>query len=313
MKPLIITIDTEGDNLWDWKYGEEIKTENVHFIERFQKLANRYGFKPTWLSNWEMLCNQEFVEIMKSYLNGCEVGVHIHAWNNPPQYNLPRFDDISKPYLTEYPLSIMEKKIQAITEKFISVFGYSPYSHRSGRWAINDEYFRLLYKYGYKYDCTITPGISWRSSKGQLPKTYGPDYRRETHKPTYREGILEIPLNTIRTHSAFMSADSCFVNSVKRIIKVIYGYPVYLRPGGYNIRILLDMIEKVHNRESESYLMFMMHSSELMPGGSPKLATVESVESLYYDIEMIFDRLQHRFEGLTLTEYGMSLTDNQLL
>lgn len=29
MKKFLITIDTEGDNLWEWKNGEKIYTENT--------------------------------------------------------------------------------------------------------------------------------------------------------------------------------------------------------------------------------------------------------------------------------------------
>ena len=41
MKSFIITIDTEGDNLWAYHKGDPIKTENVKFIPRFQDLCNR--------------------------------------------------------------------------------------------------------------------------------------------------------------------------------------------------------------------------------------------------------------------------------
>lgn len=64
-KSFIITIDTEGDNLWDWKEGTEIGTNNSRYIPRFQSLCNEFGFKPTWLTNWEMIQNQEYVEFVK--------------------------------------------------------------------------------------------------------------------------------------------------------------------------------------------------------------------------------------------------------
>lgn len=47
----IITIDTEGDNLWqNHKY---IATENVHFLPRFQTLCEKYLFKSVYLTNYE--------------------------------------------------------------------------------------------------------------------------------------------------------------------------------------------------------------------------------------------------------------------
>lgn len=46
-KYFIITIDTEGDNLWEWKEGTPIGTENVKYLSRFQELCSQYRFKPT--------------------------------------------------------------------------------------------------------------------------------------------------------------------------------------------------------------------------------------------------------------------------
>ena len=34
-KHLIITIDTEGDNLWAWREGQPIGTENTRFLPPF--------------------------------------------------------------------------------------------------------------------------------------------------------------------------------------------------------------------------------------------------------------------------------------
>jgi len=42
-KKFIITIDTEGDNLWEWKEGMPLGTENVNCLPRFQKLCNKYN------------------------------------------------------------------------------------------------------------------------------------------------------------------------------------------------------------------------------------------------------------------------------
>ena len=60
MKKFLISIDTEGDNLWDWDEKSPIGTLNSSYLPRFQELCDRYGFKPTYLSNWEMVSNPKF-------------------------------------------------------------------------------------------------------------------------------------------------------------------------------------------------------------------------------------------------------------
>lgn len=53
MKYFIITVDTEGDNLWNWKEGKEITTQNAKAIPKFQELCERFKFKPVYLINYE--------------------------------------------------------------------------------------------------------------------------------------------------------------------------------------------------------------------------------------------------------------------
>lgn len=82
--PFIITIDTEGDN--QWADTKEIFTTNTKGLPRFQDLCNRYGYKPVYLTNYEMACDDEFVEFGKTCMheNQCEIGMHLHAWSSPP-------------------------------------------------------------------------------------------------------------------------------------------------------------------------------------------------------------------------------------
>ena len=50
--------------------------------------------------------------------------------------------------------------------------------------------------------------------------------------------------------------------------------------------------------------MFMIHSSELMPGGSPNFKDENSIENLYIDIESIFSYAKSKgYVGITLREY----------
>jgi len=48
----LVTIDTEGDNLW--ARSSVIEKRNAKYLPRFQKLCEKYGMRPTWLTNWEM-------------------------------------------------------------------------------------------------------------------------------------------------------------------------------------------------------------------------------------------------------------------
>ncbi len=56
----IITMDTEGDDLWS--RPRTVTTRNAAWLPAFQQLAERCGFRPTWLVNWEMAHTPACVE-----------------------------------------------------------------------------------------------------------------------------------------------------------------------------------------------------------------------------------------------------------
>lgn len=296
-KYFIITIDTEGDNLWSIAETGE-KTENSKYIERFQKLANKYGFKPVYLSNYEMANDNYFCELINKYLkdNLCEVGMHLHAWNTPPHYKLDTKTQ-EKSYLIEYPLEIMEEKIKTMTNLLKEKFRVDVISHRAGRWAINKEYFQLLKKYGYKVDCSVTPYVSWEKHLGESGLC-GTDYRMY-NKNTNEiiEGLLEVPMSIRKIKKTYDF-------TLKGIIKsLFFKEPTWMRPSTERIENLINLSDHIFNEKETDYLEFMIHSSEFMPGGSPYFKTEEDVEKLYKKLEKLFQHLTENYIGATLKEY----------
>lgn len=57
------------------------------------------------------------------------------------------------------------------------------------------------------------------------------------------------------------------------------------------------------------YLMFMLHSSEMMPGGSPTFQTEGGIEILYEHLEIIFGEISNYFEGISLDDYAKELVN----
>lgn len=304
MKKFIITIDTEGDNLWNWKEGDKITTKNIYSLQRFQDLCDKYHFKPVYLSNWEMIQNDDFVSFIKKGLkhNTCELGMHLHAWNTPPIISLPKCDTSSAPYLIEYPYEIMDEKISNITALIKQKFGFSPVSHRAGRWAMNDAYFELLRKYGYKIDCSYIPGFSLKKCSGQTPNFAGPDYRRVNHKPQLINGILEIPVTLKNTHKVFAPNAISAHTLLRTFYHAIKGQTIWLRPNGNNMKEMAWLIN-LYSKSENDYLMFMLHSSELMAGGSPTFPDEYSINTLYKHLDAIFEKISQYYTGYTLEEY----------
>lgn len=306
----MITIDTEGDNLWEYKIGDPVETKNARALPRFQKLCDKFGFKPVYLTNYEMAQDPFYVEFAKAAQDEgrCEVGMHLHAWNNPPYFELPAAEK-GLPYLIEYPESVMREKIREMDNLLTEKFGMKPVTHRAGRWAMNQTYFDLLIENGYKVDCSVTPHIDWRTSVGLTQNSCGSDYRDMQEWPSVvasSDGmgtIMEVPVTVGFDHhfrtKRVLKHPRKILEEMKLALK---GRLVWIRPNGKNLKQMLRYVAKMAKSDFP-YLMFMIHSSELMAGGSPTFRTKESIEKLYDDMEVLFDKIKMHYEGETLRDY----------
>ena len=303
-KYFIITIDTEADNQWDLNHP--ITTENAKYLPRFQELCERYGFKPVWLTNYEMAMDDDFVSYMKPKQEAglCEIGMHLHAWYTPPEYKLAKVSE-GREYLIEYPEDIMDAKIATMTELITERFGARPVSHRAGRWAMDDRYFKLLEKHGYLVDCSVTPGMNWSGHMG-VTGVGGSDYSDAPISPyMIGEKLLEVPL-TIRNVNIFDKRMARGARSyLSECKKLVWGRKQWLRQDNTLSWIgNLRLVEKVSKENDTDYLMFMIHSSELMPGGSPTFSTNEDIEWLYDTLDTILKKISELgYKGIILKDY----------
>lgn len=302
LKHFLITIDTEGDNQWNPE--QACSTQNAAFLPRFQELCEKYDLKPTWLTNYEMAKDPFFVEYIGDCLTRetCEVGMHLHAWNNPPEYPLGRTTQ-QRDYLFEYPVEAMEAKVKALTELLEEAFQRKMVSHRSGRWATDENYFRILKKYGYRVDCSVTPYIDWTPNVGATGKP-GSDYSRAPVKPYFiHEDILELPVTIRPIHMFCTDRIHSPHNFAREVKRAIVGRTEWLRPNRECSAQAMKRLANLAARESD-YLMFMLHSSEMMPGGSPSFPGEASIDRLFACMEDLFAHIRGKgYLGSTLSEY----------
>lgn len=312
-KYFIITIDTEGDNLWKWKPGDIVSTENTLYLMRFQELCDKYAFKPVWLTNYEMIMDSRYLSFIMNVIerNKGELGMHLHAWNSPPFYELNKVHN-GAPYLIEYPPEIMEEKISFITDLIHKRTGIKPVSHRAGRWAMNQLYFDLLYKNGYVIDCSFTPHINWENAVGQSEGSRGSDYSNIIERAqlitcngTKNNTIYEVPV-TIKNMRSFILPNKPSIYSYFSEFYHCLGKRLFwMRPKKNNLSKMLEVYRQ-SMRDGDEYIMFMLHSSELMPGGSPTFQTEHDIDDLFKSLDNLFNTISKTHRGITLQDYYMT-------
>jgi hypothetical protein len=310
----LITIDTEGDNIWARRLP--VTTRNAEYLPRFQQLCEKYALKPTYLTNYEMAISPFFREFAEDALRRgmAEVGMHLHAWHSPPEFPLTADDNRFHPYLTEYPETVMRGKVAAITDLLEETFRVKMLTHRGGRWAFDKVYARILVAHGYRVDCTVTPGVSWKGTPGRPDGEGGADYTGfpvaeyfldldDISRPGH-SSLLEVPVTILR-RSPTVRRLCQPVERVpwgKRAAARLFPDLNWLRPDGRNGGVLLKIVDQVL-LERRPYAEFMLHSSEFMPGGSPRFPDERSIDHLYGHLEALFERVQGRFSGATMAEY----------
>jgi hypothetical protein len=328
----LISIDTEEDNAW--ARPRCATTRNADFLERFQQLCERYRQRPTWLTNHEMIRSPVFRRFAGEVLarGTAEVGMHLHAWNSPPLLSLTGDDDQTQPYLIEYEPRIMREKIHALTATLEQALGVKIVSHRAGRWAFDERYAEMLLEEGYKVDCSVTPLVSWASTSGSTAGRGGTDYTRFPHEPYWIDlhdiaqpgssDLLEVPVTIMSFRSGLIDRIVHAADRLPRALSPLSHFTrraanrfsppaVWLRPTDDKRQRLTDVVDRVIE-DDRVHAQLVLHSSELMPGGSPTFRDSASIEALYADLESLFRRVERRFIGVTLSEFHNRFADSAI-
>jgi hypothetical protein len=321
MKPSwLITVDTEGDNLW--ARPRETTTANAAFIPRFQRLCESYRLRPTYLVNFEMATCAEFVEFARDLLmrDAGEIGMHLHAWDSPPLVPLTADDRRNQPYLIEYPAAVMREKIRVMTGLLEETFGIKMTSHRAGRWGFNSTYAQILNENGYLADCSVTPKVSWREHPGDPRRNGGPDYSNFPELPYYMDledisqvgqsCLLQIPVTSMDVRPRWIRAvaDHLEQGSLpRRAINHWFPTLCWLNPLQHSAELTLRLVKSA--AEDNRPCMQAFHSSEFMPGGSPRFPEKADVEKLYDDLHRVFGLASQKFSGSTVTEFRRTFSN----
>jgi hypothetical protein len=290
---VIVTIDTEADN--QWAYNEVVTTENLNYVPRFQRLCERYGLRPTYLCTFEVVESSHFESVLRPYQErgAAEIGAHLHPWTNPPFGPAARAGidkDAYPAYPSELTLKDFSAKLTVLTDRIAVRTGRAPTSYRAGRWGFTAAHVAVLVRLGYAVDCSVTPLVSWADHAGR--RGGGPDFRAAPLVPYFldptdvcRAGpstLLEVPVTIVLDRQWFRPYPEM---SAEQLLEVY----------------------QVASAQKLPALEMMLHSSELMPGGSPDYPTEASVEQVYAKLERVFAQLaRDGCHGATLSAFAES-------
>jgi hypothetical protein len=312
----LVTIDTEGDDLWG--RPRIITTRNARHVQRFQRLCESFGLRPTWLTNFEMARCPEFLAFGRDVVRRGtgEIGMHLHAWNSPPLQPLTPDDLTAQPFLTEYPQEVVDAKIGYMARLLRDRFECEIVSHRGGRWAFDATCAQSLVRHGIRVDCSVTPDVRWvrmLTDDEERSDAVVVDYRGFPTRPYVvdlnqpqrpgRSSLLEVPMTVVPSSLYRWLPQAYAVPLVRRWSWAWQPTHHWLYPDGRNLPAMLGIVKQAV-AQRWPHLEMVLHSSELMPGGSPSFPDGQSIEALYRDLRVLFRSVTGHFRGMTLGDFA---------
>jgi hypothetical protein len=316
----VVTVDTEADNQWD---GSSLSLLNIKYLPRFHNLCLKYNFRPTYLVAYEVADNREAVKLLKNWQDKgeAEIGVHLHPWTTPPFSTSEKKDSSKQDFPSSLPDELLKEKLKNLTDTILNNFGKPPKSFRAGRWGLDGRVASYLVDLGYTVDCSITPKMRWKADRRNSDKKALLDFRTAPVFPYYLSPenvcspgngkLLEVPTTILYTGlfkkegGLTKHFSSLPENTFKKVLNKAFFDKKWLRI--LNNSKSKDWINILKSAQANNLqvLEFMIHSSELMPGGSPYAHTEA-------DVDYIFNQLNEMFKlffnqgvvGITLSEYA---------
>ncbi len=273
--------------------------------------------RPTYLTDYEMAREPAFQDLGRAVLarQQGEIGMHLHAWNTPPLVALTRDDYRFQPYLIEYPEPLQRAKVALLTDLLEETFNQRMLSHRSGRWGFDAQYARLLVGRGYRVDCSVLPRMSLRHILGDPAGRGGGDYLHFPEQAYFldltdiaRVGaspLLEVPVTVVTACGPLLAWLYAHTTYYSPLWRALY----HVRPPMTPLHVsrtprpsLLTTVEHAL-AEQRDFLQLTLHSTEVMPGGSPFFPTADSIERLYDELEAVFTLVTRTHQPMTLAEF----------
>jgi hypothetical protein len=321
MRPaLLITIDTESDDLWARR--PELSFENIRQLPRLHEFFERHGVRPCYLVTYPVARSEIGRRVLAPIARRgtAEIGAHMHVWTTPPLRPVTPNDDFYCPLATEIPPELHREKLASVTRAVADLTGASPRSYRAGRYGLDAAGLRLLEEQGYQTDTSVTPMLSWEE-----PPKYGGrrlvDFRSAPLEPYFpsREDVtrpgdstlLEVPISYFLTRPMGSGA-------ARRLARLPRNHPLlrvlragrvvshaWLRPGRNVSAAKLIGVARAILAAGVPVLNVMFHSSEMAAGTSPHTRTEAQVEESYAQLgELLRAALgEMNAQPMTLSEF----------
>jgi uncharacterized protein YjeT (DUF2065 family) len=294
--PFVVTVDTEEE--WDWSSGYPTgpaRTENIHRLPAFQETCEGHGAAVTYFVNHAVIADSAARRIVLDLAERprVEIGMHVHPWNTPPLQPVERVP-MRESFIHNLPPDLARAKLDTVYETFAAC-GLKPVSFRGGRYSTGPLVQEWLRERGFVADASVLPYSHWTDAGA-------PDYRTRDPQPVRVAGetpLWEVPLSLGYTRRPFRfwrralaAAASAPLRSLRlvgllsKLGVVEQAWLNFENPLGEKMSVLIRTLRRMNM----PYLCFTLHSSSLLPGGSPYAPNPAAVDRVFYTVANTLER-----------------------
>jgi hypothetical protein len=303
---LTITIDVEEEGLFSGRYPRAgAGVTNVAELKRLEFVHREFGFPLTLLATYPVAQDPAARKVLVAWQQerGAEIGVHLHPWNTPPFTDSPDPEPLAT---TRLPLPLVEAKLKSLVDFLTEKFPEAPRSFRMGRFDWSPGLLKLLPGCGLRVDTSMVP-LTFKGDGVQNFLTPPDPFWLEVAAAP-GERLLEAPVTMVPVWQGSAKA-------VHRLAGLLPGkagkalLSRYRFVGAAGIhpawfpQLSMRLAASLHKRRGGRVLTLFLHSSELLPGGSPDFPDAASVDRLVAKLRDFLTWLvqQGPVTGLTLS------------
>ena len=311
---LIFTVDVEEEGLFSGNYPRiPPGVTNVSSLHRLAFVSAEFGFPLTLLATYPVLRDLRCREILADQRDhhGAEIGLHLHPWNTPP---FSPFDGIKLVRSDDIPASLLAAKLETLAAAQTEGVGGIPMSFRMGRFDMGRQLPDILCNSGIRVDSSIVP--MKRLSRCMDFYCAPSDPFPLVSTPDGRNRLMEIPVTTL---PIFPGSNRAVRHLLSALPEPLGDFLVRaagcvgvagIQPVWYSLP-MMKFATLVHLSRGGRTLTLSLHSSELMPGGSPRYPSDDAVEGLMKKIRDYLEWLVQKknVAGVTLTEAARRRTE----
>ncbi len=270
---LVVSVDVEEEGLFCGRYPREAQgVASAAHLERLAWVPGEYGVPLTLLATFPVTSHARASDALSrwSERGQAELGAHLHPWCTPP------FADGESHHPEALPVTALADKLASLVEAHRSTFGSAPRAFRMGRFELGPKATALLPRLGFSVDASVVP-LSWTRD--------GPDTFLSPADPfaMSAETLLEVPLTQVAWSRGLARAAYRLARALpggRAGLEVFRRVGVLgLAPAWFSLAAM-QAAARLHLRRGGGVLHVFLHSSDLLPGGSPAARDAASVERI---------------------------------